>query len=87
MSIKKVFDAVILIRLLEEIEGIDIFYAWHNDTRYELWTTPEVISEVKTEAKEGLAELIEIRQILLIIRFSLREKAFLARLRLGLIIY
>ncbi|MGV9172782.1 MAG: hypothetical protein ACOC35_09475 [Promethearchaeia archaeon] len=59
MSIKKLFDAVILIRLLEEIEGIDIFYAWHNDTRYELWTTPEVIFEVKTEAKEGLTELIE----------------------------
>lgn len=59
MSIKKLFDAVIIIRLLEEIEGLDIFYAWHQDSRYELWTTPEVISELKTESKEKITELIK----------------------------
>jgi len=59
MIIIKIFDTMILIRLLQEIDGMKIFNVWNLNSRYELWTTKEVESEVKTKAKDKLKELIE----------------------------
>ncbi len=59
MTIKKIFDTVILIRLLQEVDGAKVFNAWNLNSRYELWITKEVESEVKTKAKDKLEESIE----------------------------
>ncbi len=59
MTIKKVFDTMILIRLLQEIDGAKVFNAWNLNSNYELWITKEIESEVKTKAKDKLEELIE----------------------------
>jgi hypothetical protein len=63
MKIIKIFDAVILIRLLQEIDGEEILKVWNNDPRYELWTTTEVKNEIKGKAKVKLNKLIEQKKM------------------------
>ncbi len=59
MKIKKIYDANVLIFILEEMNFSEIILLWNQNPRYEQWTTCEVNNEVKKKARSKLDELIK----------------------------
>ncbi len=59
MTITKLYDAVVLINILQDIEFEDIIIDWAKNPRYEQWTTQEVNLEVKKAARLKLNKLIK----------------------------
>lgn len=58
MNIKKIYDASILINILQDIDFSDIIILWNQNPRYEQWTTFEINNEIKRLARKNLDELI-----------------------------
>ena len=58
MSITKIFDAVVLINILQDIDFEEILIEWGNNPRYKQWTSYEVDQEVQKNARPKLDKLI-----------------------------
>ena len=58
MTIIKIFDAVVLINILQDIDFNEILIDWSKNPRYEQWTSYEVNLEVQKEARPKLDKLI-----------------------------
>ncbi|TFG19157.1 MAG: hypothetical protein EU533_07030 [Promethearchaeota archaeon] len=63
MTVIKLYDAVVLINILQDIEFEDIIIDWAKNPRYEQWTTHEVNLEVKKDARHKLDKLIKDKDI------------------------
>ncbi len=59
MIVTKLFDAVVLINILQDIDFEDILIEWFMNPRYEQWTSHEVNLEVQKEARPKLDQLIK----------------------------
>ncbi len=58
MITTKLFDAVVLINILEDIDFKDILIDWSKNPNYDQWTSYEVNLEVKKKARPKLDKLI-----------------------------
>ncbi|MHA1285188.1 MAG: hypothetical protein ACTSQP_22035 [Promethearchaeota archaeon] len=58
MILKKIYDASVLINILQDIDFSKIITLWNNNPKYEQWTTSEVYDEVQKLARKKLDELI-----------------------------
>lgn len=59
MTVTKLFDAVVLINILQDIDFEDILIDWSKNPRYDQWTSHEVNLEVQNEARPKLDNLIK----------------------------
>ncbi len=58
MNVKKIYDASVLINILQDIDFSDIIVLWNQNPRYEQWTTFEINNEIKRLARRKLDDLI-----------------------------
>ncbi|MHA1274744.1 MAG: hypothetical protein ACTSQP_03950 [Promethearchaeota archaeon] len=58
MIVKKIYDASVLINILQDIDFSEIITLWDQNPRYEQWTTFEVNNEIKRLARKKLDKLI-----------------------------
>jgi len=58
MTITKLFDAVVLINILQDIDFEEILIAWGENLSYDQWTSYEVNLEVQKKARIKLDKLI-----------------------------
>lgn len=58
MTVAKLFDAVVLINILQDIDFEDILIDWSKNTKYDQWTSHEVNIEIQKEARVKLDVLI-----------------------------
>jgi len=58
MNIKKIYDASVLINILEDLDFPEIMVLWNQNPRYEQWITSEINNEIKRLARKKLDELI-----------------------------
>ena len=58
MTILKIYDANVLIRIIREIKFPEIILNWDLNLNYDQWTTYEVNNEIKGIARKGIDLLI-----------------------------
>ena len=58
MIVTKIYDAVVLINILQDIDFEEIFIDWGKNPRYEQWTSYEVNLEIQRNARSKLDKLI-----------------------------
>ncbi|MHA1488974.1 MAG: hypothetical protein ACTSRI_04895 [Promethearchaeota archaeon] len=58
MTITKLFDAVVLINILQDIDFEEILIDWSKNSRYDQWTSFEINLEVQKKARQKLDKLI-----------------------------
>ncbi len=57
MTITKLFDAVVIINILQDIDFEEILIDWSKNPRYAQWTSYKANWEVKKEARPKLDKL------------------------------
>jgi len=60
MIVTKIFDAVVLINIIQDLDFEEILIDWGKNPRYKQWTSYEVNLEVQKNARLKLNKLIAL---------------------------